>query len=357
MQINFKNKRIASILGVLPEQEYLFDDEVNNYSFPVRQTLRLKKVMGFNKHRLAKDSSCVSDFAVYAVNYMLENNWLDRDEIGAVIAVTLCPDYFVPHISNIVQAKCDLSNNILCLDIAQGCCGFLIGLMQSFMLLDKLENKKIILINGDVLSHKVSKRDRNDFPLIGDGAAVTVLENCDNYNNNIYFEMHMDGKRGDALKVPAGGFRMPCSPETAVMQDQGDGNFRALDNMHMDGSAVFNFVQAEVPPMLESAFKNSNLELNNIDYFLFHQPNKFMLKKLAEKANLPEDKLPMNLVENYGNLSGASIPFIIALNLQEEFLKYEYKCCLSAFGSGLSWGVMFMNIGKLEHCEIIESNL
>ena len=90
------------------------------------------------------------------------------------------------------------------------------------------------------------------------------------------------------------------------------------------------------------------------DYCFFHQPNRFMLQKLAEKAGLPKEKLPMNLVENFGNPSGASIPLTAIYNCREELLKKNNK---SAFGSGLAWGVIFMNIGMLDHCELIESNL
>ena len=354
MIAEFLGKRISSMLGVLPETVSLFDDEVNNYSFPPKQTMRLKKIMGYKQHRLAKETSTVSDFAVYGLRYMLDNNWVNKEDIGGVVVVTLCPDYFVPHISSIVQGQCDLNKDVICMDIAQGCCGFLLGLMQSFLLLEHLKGKKVVLINGDVLSHKVSKRDRNDYPLIGDATAITVVENTED-RTPVYYEMHTDGNRGDALKIPAGAFRMPSSSETRIMIDQGDGNFRSLDNMHMDGSEVFNFVQTEVPPMLVKAFEKTGNPVESFDWFLFHQPNWFMLQKLAEKAGLPKDKLPMNLVENYGNSSGASIPITAILNCRKELLSKQNHCCLSAFGSGLAWGVMFMDIGPLAHCEMIES--
>ena len=317
--------------------------------------MRLKKVMGYNQHRLAKETSTVSDFAVYGLRYMLEKAWIRKEEIGAIITVTLCPDHFVPHVSTIVQAECDLGTDIVCFDIAQGCCGFLVGLMQAFMLLEHMDDKKIILINGDVLSHKVSKHDRNDFPQIGDGCTISVIENGG--TDEIYYEMHTDGKRGEALKIPAGAFRMPSTSETAKMVEQGDGNFRSLDNMHMDGSAVFTFVQTEVPLMLKNALFEAEESIENIDWFLFHQPNKFMLQKLAEKAGIPENKLPMNLVENFGNPSGASIPLTAIYNIKDEMLKKHLHCCLSAFGSGLAWGLIIMDIGPLEHCELIESDL
>jgi len=355
MITEFKGKSITSILGILPEQVSFFDDEVGNYAFPPKQTMRLKKVMGYDRHRLAKETSTVSDFAVFGLAHMIDDKWIKRDEIGAVITVTLCPDHFVPHISNIVQAKCDLDTEVICLDIAQGCCGFLIGLMQACMLLEHMD-KKVVLINGDVLSHKVSHRDRNDFPLIGDAVTISIMENCANAEP-IYYEMHMDGKRGDVLKIPAGGFRMPSTNDTAVMVDQGDGNYRSLNDMHMDGSAVFNFVQKEIPPMLKAAFQRTGKKEEDFDYFFFHQPNRFMLEKLAYKAGLPVEKFPMNLVENIGNPSGASIPLTAILNCRETLLEREVSCCLSAFGSGLAWGVVFMNLGKLDHCEMVESNL
>lgn len=356
MQMRFKGKAITAMLGILPQTVGCFDDEVGNYSFPPKQTLRLKKIMGFDHHRLAKESTAVSDFALAGMKYILEKGWITKDKIGAIIVVSLCPDHFVPHISNIVHGEFGLAQDVICMDIPQGCCGFLMGLMQAFMLLEHMKDRKVILINGDVLSHKVSKRDRNDFPLIGDAAAISIVEN-DTEAKEIYFELNTDGSRRNALIIPAGAFRMPSNAETAIMQDMGDGNFRSLDNMHMEGSDVFNFVQTEVPPMLEHAFKEAGKTIDDIDCFLFHQPNRFMLQKLAEKSGLPFEKLPMNLVENYGNPSGASIPLTAILNYKDMLLKEKKMCCLSAFGSGLSWGAMFMEIGRLSHCEMIETQL
>lgn len=356
MKTVFKGKRISDMLAVLPEKEVYFEEEVSNYSFPERQTMRLKKLMGFKKHRLSKETSTVSDFAAYGLRHMFDAGWIGKDDIGAIVAVSLCPDHFVPHISNIVHGAFHLPYDVMCLDIPQGCCGFLVGLAEAFMLLEHMDGKKAVLINGDVLSHRVSKNDRNDFPLMGDGAAITVIENDDSAGD-AYYEMHMDGARGDALKIPAGGFRMPCTAETSALKDTGDGNMRSLEHMHMDGTAVFSFVQEEVPPMLEKVFKEQGVGTGDFDYFLFHQPNRFMLQKLAQKAKLPEEKTPMNLVENFGNTSGACIPMTAIYNYKDELLSRKNRCCLCAFGSGLAWGVMLMDIGELGHCEMVISDL
>lgn len=356
MKAKFKGKRISGILGLLPEKIGYFDDEVENYTFPAKQTMRLKKVMGFEKHRLSKETSTASDFCVYGLNYLLEQGRIKKEEIGAVVVASLSPDYFVPHISNIVHGKCELPEDVLCMDIPQGCCGYLLGLMQSFLLLDVLQGKKVVLCNVEILSHKVSKKDRNDFPLIGDAASISIIENSEDAED-IDFQLYTDGTQRNALIIPAGGFAMPCTEETAQMKELEDGNCRSLDNLHMDGSGVFNFVQVNVPPMIQSMFDELGVRKEEIDYYLFHQPNKFMLKKLADKMDVPYEKMFMNVVENFGNPSGVSIPINIVYNLNRMLEEKEYYCCLSAFGSGLTWGAMLMHLGEMDFCEMIETNL
>ena len=137
MDAVFKGKKISGILSILPETESYFDDEVDNYDFPPKQTMRLKKLMGFNKHRLAKEDSTASAFCIAGLNYLLESGKIKKEEIGAIVVVTLSPDYFLPQISNIIQGECGLDKEVLCVDIPQGCCGYLLGLFQAFLLLEQ----------------------------------------------------------------------------------------------------------------------------------------------------------------------------------------------------------------------------
>jgi 3-oxoacyl-[acyl-carrier-protein] synthase-3 len=356
MKTVFHGKKITGVLGVLPQKEVLFDDEVGNYTFPEKQTLRLKKIMGYEKHRIVKDTTASSDLCVFGLNYMLQKGLVNRDEIGAVVVVTSTPDYFMPTVSNIIQGECDLKNDVVCIDISQGCIAYLLGLMQSFMLLDYIRDKKVLLFTVDTLSKKVSPRDRNSYPLIGDAAGITIAEK-DMSAKDIYFNLCNDGRRREALIIPAGGSRLACSQETALMKDvDKDGNLRSLDNLKMNGTEVFAFVQAEVPPLIEDTLAFAGVSKGDIDWYLFHQPNKFMLKKLAEKLGVPYEKVPMNIVENFGNSSGASIPINIVHNLGRSAVENVYKCCLSAFGSGLAWGAMTMELGGMNFCEMLFSD-
>lgn len=354
MNFRFGNKKITGICVVLPDRVEAFEENIKNYNFTENQSLRLKKIMGYGTHRIADDSCCVSDLSRFGLEYLFKNNFLKKEDIDALILVTQSPDYFLPPTSNVIQGLLKLKEDMICIDINQGCAGYIIGLMQSFMLLEQEEIEKVILINADVLSKKTSKKDRNSYPLAGDAASITIIENEKEGNPKIFANLKMDGTKYDILMIPAGGFRLPSSPETAILNEDDNGNFRAKEHLVMKGDIVFNFVQTAVPPMIESLIKYSGIKKEEIDYYMFHQPNKFMLEKLADKMNVSREKMPNNIVENFGNSSGASIPTTIAFNLGKELLKNTYKMCLAGFGVGLSWGSMLLDMGKLNICEIID---
>ena len=354
MKQKFAGKKISGILSILPEQEILFDDEVESYNFPTAQTMRLKKIMGYDKHRVIKESSAPSDLCVSGLNYLFEKNLLAPEHIDALVVVTQTPDYFMPPTSNVIQGKTHLRKDIICMDINQACAGFLMGLFQSFMLLGLNEINKVVLINVDTFSKKVSKKDRNSYPLAGDAASVTIIEN-DLSARDIFFNLYMDGARYDALIVPSGGFRTPSTPETMQLRITEDGNMRALDHLTMNGTAVFNFVQTEVPPMIEQLMEYANCKKDDVDWFLFHQPNKFMLEKLASKMCVPFDKMPMNIVTEFGNSSGVTIPLNITHNLGDRLSNEGFLCCLAGFGAGLTWSSMLIELSGFGFCEKIIS--
>ncbi len=185
MNLIFHNKTITGILTILPENEVKFEDEMGNYSFSVSKSLKLKAAMGFNTRRIVKEGVCVSDLCIYGLKYLFENNYLQKDEIDALILVSQSPDYIMPPTSNVIQGHFGLKQDLFCLDINQGCAGYIIGIFQAFMLLEQPEIKKVVLMNADVLSRKVSKKDRNSNPLIGDGASITILERSIDKKYNI----------------------------------------------------------------------------------------------------------------------------------------------------------------------------
>jgi 3-oxoacyl-[acyl-carrier-protein] synthase-3 len=134
----------------------------------------------------------------------------------------------------------------------------------------------------------------------------------------------------------------------------GDHNYRSQDDLWMDGTAVFNFVQREVPAMIADLFEVAGVDDRDVDYYLFHQPNRFMLEKLADKMKIDRKKMPANIVENFGNSSGTTIPVNIAFNLGETLEGTRLRVCLGGFGVGLTWSSMLMSLGNLDFCKMID---
>ena len=352
MNLKFHDKKITGILTVLPSKEILFEEELENYNFSVAKSMKLKMAMGYNKHRIVEEGTCVSDLCVHGLNYLFENNLLRREDVDALLLVTQSPDHFMPATSSIIQGKVGLGTDTFCMDINQGCCGFVVGLIEAFMLLEQESINKVVLLNADVLSRKVSKRDRNSNPLIGDAATITIVEKSME-PVVIHGLLKMDGTSADALMIPAGGFRLPASDDTRQMVEDEAGNFRSQDNLVMKGDEVFNFVQREVPPMIENLLHVAGSSKDRVDWYMFHQPNRFMLHKLADKLGIPREKMPSNIVENFGNASGATIPTNIGFNLEDRLMREQYVFCLAGFGVGLTWGALLLNIGNLSFNEII----
>jgi 3-oxoacyl-[acyl-carrier-protein] synthase III len=353
MNFTFRRKRISGILTVVPANERSFVEEMRNYNFPEARSLKLKEVMGYDKRRLVNPGVCVSDLAVFGLQHLFDSCVLKPDEIDALLLVTQSPDHFIPPTSNIVQGRLGLKQDMLCLDINQACAGFVIGLIQGFVLLEQESIHKVVLINGDVLSRKTSPKDRNIYPLMGDAVSVTILER-DAADSIIHANLKMDGAHYEALMIPAGGLRLPSSPETAVLETVGDNNLRAKDHLRMDGTAIFNFVQVEVPPLIESLLAQAGASKESVDYFLCHQPNRFMLQKLADKIKVPCAKMPSNVVEHFGNGGGATLPLAITFNLAKQLKENQFRVCLAGFGGGLAWASMLMCLGGLSFCESID---
>jgi 3-oxoacyl-[acyl-carrier-protein] synthase-3 len=319
----------------------------------VQQSLKLKKIMGYEAHRVAEAGVSISDLCIHGLDFLFQNEMLKKQDIDAIVLITQSPDHFMPPTSNIIQGHFQLKQDMVCMDINQGCAGFILGLFQSFMLLERESINKVVLLNADTLTHKVSNRDRNLSPQIGDAASVTVIENSEK-PDTIYGNIKMDGRNANALKIPAGGYKLPSSQETAKMEQDANGNFRSLDHMVMKGDEIFNFVQREVPPMIEDLLNTSGLSKELIDYFMFHQPNKFMLDKLADKMKIPREKMPSNIVERFGNSSSVTIPTVISHNLGKRLEKENYRVCSAAFGVGLTWASLIIRMGEMDFCKMIE---
>ena len=318
MVASYNNKTISAMYSVLPTRVIEFMDEASNYSFSESQMRKLQKVMGFGSRRVALEGETVSDYAVYGIQKMLEDGVFKESEIGAIIVTTTSPDHFIPPVSTIVQGKFDFDEDVVCIDISQGCCGYTVGLTYALMTLNSLGDKKVLLISGDVLSSKVSTRDRASRPITGDATTISVIENTKS-DNKVYCSLKNDGKDAFAVYIPAGGSRMPITPETTKEEEDEFGNWRGKQHLVMQGDLVF----------------------------VCHQSSSFTLKKLAQRMGVTEERMPRDIVPKYGNSSSATIPVTMCEHCDEIFADgKKKKIMFAAFGTGMSLGAVLMDLEK-----------
>ncbi len=355
MFLHYKNKQITGILSVVPENEVYFEDEIANYSFSAAQSMQLKKVMGYNKHRLCKTEACISDLIEAGFKHLFDNNLLQKDEIDALILLTNSPDYPVPPTSNVIQGHLGLKQDMICLDINQGCAGYMVGLMQGFMLLEQPEIRKVAVVTADIESRTHSYKDRSSYPLMGDAATISILENRP--SADICQFIKMDGTEALSICMPAGGLKEPANADSILMKDDGAGNIMSRHHIKMTGDAIFKFVMTQVPSMFTEIFEKTGKSYDDVEYFMLHQPNKFILSRLAKKIGVSLDKMPTNVVENLGNSASSTIPNVITLNLQSRPETERIPLCLAAFGEGLIWSATILDLGPLDFCRMIEIDI
>lgn len=353
MLFQFEGVRISALSAAVPLNELRYDDDALNYNFPLKKSMKLKELMGYDRHRVALPCQCSSDFAAAALGEAMDRSGTRREDIGALVCVTQSPDYFIPPTSSIVQTSLGLPEDILCVDMNQGCAGFVCGLFQAFSMLRGAGVGKVAVVCADVLSKKVNPRDRNSHPLIGDAGAAAIVENSPDSGRAFCFS-RVFGKSAFDITIPAGGFKTPSSPETALEAEDCDGNLRSLDNLVMNGASVFGFVQEKVPEMADELLAYSGLSKDDIDAYAFHQPNRFMLEKLADRMGVPHGKMPNNIVGLYGNSSSATIPVNICKNYAESLSSGEMTVMLGGFGAGLTLAGIIMKLGPLNSCSLIE---
>lgn len=354
MTYQFKNKKISSLVSIVPRNVRKFDDDVSGYNFPIEKSIKLKKLMGYEERRIATPDVTASDMVKLGFEHLFLNDSSLRERLDALIFVSHTPDHVIPPTSSILHGKLGLNEDCLCFDINQGCTGFVLGLLQAAMLLDNDKINTVALCTGDTFSRNINKRDRNSYPLVGDAASVTIVETADS-NENWTFLAKNRGKDANALIIPAGGSRMPSTLETRRETIQSDGNIRSLENLTMDGAAVFNFVMSEVPIMIEELLVQTSTEIHQVDAFCLHQPNRFLLEKVAQKMDIDEKRMPRNIVEKYGNSNSSTIPVNICENFGNLFKQNKTsKALICGFGVGLSWAAGLLDLNGLQVCEIIE---
>lgn len=327
---------IKDIISHLPSNK-LTNEELAQ-EFHDWDVAKIYQKTGISVRSIAAPDECASDLGVAAARKLFEKGIYRPEDIDFLLFCTQSPDYFLPTTACLIQERLKLKTSCGALDINLGCSGFIYGLSLAKGLIETEQSRNLLFITSDTYTKFINPKDRGVRTIFGDGAAATLIAAIDSEEETIGpFVFGTDGKGANKLIVPAGGLRMPISQETSVEKNDGTGIYRSAQNLYMDGPEIFNFTLNEVPVAVKSLLDMSSTTIEEIDYFIFHQANSFMLESLRKKMKIPKDKFCMNL-ESYGNTVSATIPMAMELSLKKGELRPGGKVMLVGFGVGYSWG-------------------
>ena len=293
---------------------------------------------GIAKRHIADTEECASDLGVAAAEKLFASGSCKPNSVDFLLFCTETPDYFLPASACIMHDRLGLRTDCGALDFNLGCSGFVYGLALAKGLIENGLADQVLLLTADTYSKLINPMDRSVRTLFGDGAAATLISDIMSEEELIGpFVFGTDGRGADRLIVPAGGFRLKPSQATAITRDDGTGNVRSLENLYMDGPEIFNFSLREVPKTIGELLQKANMIKDDVDFFIFHQANKFMLEQLRRKLKIPEEKFCINM-ESYGNTVAATIPMALEIAIHKGQIKYGDKIMLVGFGVGYSWG-------------------
>ena len=270
----------------------------------------------------------MSDMAAIAANKILEEKSELKNKIDAIVLVGHGYEYKAPVTSAILQDKLGLSQKLLAIDLPQGCSGYINGLGVSYSLLNTGIAKKILLMTADTPSYVIHPDNAELLAIFSDSGTASIIETVDEGFNGFVFGT--DGRGADSLKVYRSGTRYPADAEYLS-------NGKPNGQMEMKSTEIFLFAMRTVPALMREVLEKNNLEENDIDLYILHQANSFMLEVLRKKIKIPKEKF-FNDIEEVGNTVSSSIPLALKKAEQQGRLKKGMKVLLAGFGIGYTWG-------------------
>jgi len=328
-------KSKITCVGFYVPEGILNNDELAKI-FPEWTAEKILSKTGIRSRHIASEDECASDLAEKAALALFYDNQIEPESIDFLILGTQSPDYLLPTTACILQNRLGMTTKCGAFDFNLGCSAYIYGLAMAKGLISANVAKKILLITAETYSKHINTLDKSTRTIFGDGAGATLIEVSESDGIG-EFILGTDGRGWDKLIVPAGGMRhrnLALNSEE-IVRDVGFA--RTMNDLYMDGPEIFIFTISTVPRLVEETLEKNGFSLDEIDLFVFHQANLFMLEQLRKAIKIPIEKFFVGL-EEYGNTVSATIPIALANLSRNGKLKTGMKVMLVGFGVGLSWG-------------------
>jgi 3-oxoacyl-[acyl-carrier-protein] synthase-3 len=300
---------------------------------------KIEAKLGIKERHIAAENETASDMAFQAAEKVLQN--YDRNKIDMLILCTQSPDYYLPTSACVLQERLGLRTDIGAFDYNLGCSGFVYGLAMAKSFINSGIASNVLLLTSETYSKHIHPSDLANKTIFGDGAAAIIIES--NSDEHILeFVLGTDGKGKNNLIVPNGCFRTAYKHDAVeITTDAGD--VYTDNNLFMSGQEIFSFTIESVPIAFEKCLNKNKLSIDDIDYIIFHQANKYMVEYLRKKIGIPVEKFYSNMLFT-GNTVSSTIPIAYANALKNGSIVEGNKVLLCGFGVGYSWGAVVVKV-------------
>jgi 3-oxoacyl-[acyl-carrier-protein] synthase III len=333
------NAFIESIRVALPEA--VLDNDQLAREFPSWTAEKIYASTGIRERRVSAADECASDLAVKAASQLLEEEDRDPRDIDFVLNCTQTPDYVLPTTACLLQDRLGLPRTCGALDYNLGCSGYVYGLGLAKALIASGQARDVLLITADTHTKLINPRDKSVRMLLGDAATATLIRADARDTLMGPFVYGTDGSGADNLIVPAGGMRRRYVQDADLVHDA-SGNARTDNDIWLNGAEIFNFTLRVIPDTVAAVLQRANLSASDIDLFVFHQANRFILEHLRKKLAVPVEKFVYAL-EHVGNTASSSIPIALQQARDAGRLEAGSLVMLVGFGVGYSWAATVIN--------------
>ena len=291
---------------------------------------------GIAQRHIAASDECASDLGVAAAQKLFESGACAPADIDFLLFCTQSPDYFLPTTACTMQHRLGLRTDSGAIDFNQGCSGFVYGLSLAKSLIESGTSRTVLLITAETYSKFINPQDRGVRTIFGDGAAATLVGALESETELLGpFIFGTDGRGAQELIVPAGGSRKGVSVYLAASTEHEE--WRTERDLYMNGPEIFNFTLKTVPHAVNQLLEKCARRQEEIDFFILHQANKFMLESLRRKMKIPAEKFWIEM-EAYGNTVSSTIPIALTAAREQERIQSGDRVALVGFGVGYSWG-------------------
>lgn len=317
--------------------EYYFPEKkVTNENlmteFPDYDFGRFERKVGIKSRYWVSENETALDLAIKACFKLFMN--FDKSTIDFVILCTQSPEYFLPTTACILQDRIGLSKSVGALDFNLGCSGYVYGLSLAKGLVESGQCCNVLLVTAETYSKYIHPLDKSNRAIFGDAASASIISKSSQEGLNSFL-FGTDGSGAEKLIIKNGAAKNPLEANPNLLE-YGSGNFYSDNHLYMNGPDIFNFTLEVIPRFVDDVIKKNGSSIDEIDFFIFHQANAFMLDFLRKKIGVDKERFYVD-IEDGGNTVSNTIPIALKRFSEKVIIDKPLKVLLVGFGVGLSW--------------------